>query len=235
MNDNKKVVHTSDDFVSVLIEFLDQMTTVFNDCPRCHLYKNALQTKLNHLTGSERSAFVERAYTQYHNVMLPFYERCSRRDETLLDEDIELVEKLDLRAKWTDNLDAQTKSAIWTYIGLLNQIANFLMTGEIIVCERVDMEIDSAEKVLMSDEFAVFRTFMPTNIISKVGQQMDLMMRENPSSFEPSNVMTMTMRILNTMTPDDMEAMRSNVHQNMDGLKQLSEMMGPLLLNQRRQ
>lgn len=112
-------------FLDVLEQFLEALEEVFPECLRVKTYKIGLSVRLSQCRDNNEHIEVGReAILAYHNSMCQYYQRCIEKDETLLNEDIDLMNNIDLRTKWTPELHPETKNAIWDYIKKLNEYSN---------------------------------------------------------------------------------------------------------------
>jgi hypothetical protein len=109
-------------FMDMMKQFLCALREVFPECPKVMAYDVAFTLKTSGKTPEEMDEMGMEAMRAYHTVMSPWYTRCTRRDESLVNEHIEFMEQLDLGTKWRDNMHPDTKDAIWEYI---NQLNNF--------------------------------------------------------------------------------------------------------------
>ena len=107
-------------FIEMMEQFLEAMQEVFPECERVRGYKFGLDISLR---GS-RDAVARQIIEAYHASMAPYYKRCMEHDETLLGEDIEIMTNIDLPRKWSPDLHADTRVAIWEYITKLNEFSN---------------------------------------------------------------------------------------------------------------
>lgn len=107
-------------FIEMMQQFLEAMQEVFPECERVRGYKFGLDVSLR---GS-RDAVARQIIEAYHASMAPYYKRCMEHDETLLGEDIEIMTNIDLPRKWSPDLHADTRAAIWEYITKLNEFSN---------------------------------------------------------------------------------------------------------------
>ena len=109
-------------FMDMMKQFLSALREVFPECPKVMGYDVAFTLKTSGMTPVQMEVLGEEAMCAYHEVMSPWYTRCTRRDESLLREQNEFLFELDLPAKWNAGMHPDTKSAIWEYI---NQLNNF--------------------------------------------------------------------------------------------------------------
>lgn len=107
-------------FIDMMQQFLTALSEVFPECTKVARYKVALEVSLATGGDSVRTEAIE----AYHTSMSPYYSRCLARDDTLLQENIELMRNIDMPRKWTPELHPDTKEAIWEYIKKLNEFAN---------------------------------------------------------------------------------------------------------------
>ena len=109
-------------FMDMMKQFLSALREVFPECPKVMGYDVAFTLKTSGMTPVQMEVLGEEAMCAYHEVMSPWYTRCTRRDESLLREQNEFLFELDLPAKWNAGMHPDTKSAIWESI---NQLNNF--------------------------------------------------------------------------------------------------------------
>jgi hypothetical protein len=116
---------TVDTFLDLMNQFLGALEEVFPECLKVKQYKMALSARLTLcLTPDSRLNVGKEAIHAFHDNMHLFYSRVIEKDDSLLYEDIELVHSIDLAAKWTPELHAETKDAIWEYIQKLCEQSN---------------------------------------------------------------------------------------------------------------
>jgi hypothetical protein len=108
--------------MDMMKQFLGALREVFPECPKVMAFDVAFTLSTSGKTPEEMDALGVDAMREYHTVMSPWYTRCSRRDESLVNEEIEFMQKLDLGSKWRDGLHPDTKDTVWEYI---NQLNNF--------------------------------------------------------------------------------------------------------------
>lgn len=113
-------------FMDMLQQFLQALEDVFPECEKVRQYQLALKMRLlmcGENTAS-RAGVLREAIESYHDSMQPYYARCIEHDDSLLSENIDIMHNIDMALKWTDDLHADTKLAIWEYITKLNEFAN---------------------------------------------------------------------------------------------------------------
>jgi hypothetical protein len=114
-----------DAFLDMLEQFLEALEEVFPECLKVKQYKLALSVRLAQCSGREEHTEVgKEAITAYHDSMVPYYQRCIEKDDTILEEDIDIMNNIDMRGKWTPDLHPMTKEAMWDYITKLNEYGN---------------------------------------------------------------------------------------------------------------
>jgi hypothetical protein len=114
-----------DAFLDMLEQYFEALEEVFPECLKVKQYKIGLSVRLARCEDSAEHRVVGReAIMSYHESMGPYYQRCLSKDESLLQEDIEIMNNLGMQEKWTGDLHPQTKDAIWEYITKLNEFSN---------------------------------------------------------------------------------------------------------------
>ncbi len=116
-------------FVNMMSQFLESLSEVFPNCLKVNGYHLAWSARFN--TISDKQTFMEvgtEALESYHDSMAPFYDQCSQRDNSILYEDIDIMNNIDLKQKWEDGMHPQTEQAIWDYIEKLNEFSNLYAT-----------------------------------------------------------------------------------------------------------
>ena len=113
-------------FADMLVQFLEALSDVFPECRKVVQYKLAFNMRLMACGGNQSSIqdVHTQAITAYHSSMSPYYQRCINHDETLLMEDIDIMQNIDMQYKWTPDLHEDTKTAIWEYITKMNEFAS---------------------------------------------------------------------------------------------------------------
>jgi len=107
--------------MDMMKQFLGALREVFPECPRVMAYDVGFTLKTSGKTPEAMDELGTEAMAAYHTVMSPWYTRCSRRDDSLVSEEIEFLEELGLGSKW-GGMHPDTKDAVWEYI---NQLNNF--------------------------------------------------------------------------------------------------------------
>ena len=110
-------------------QFLESLSEVFPSCLKVNGYHLAWTARMNSIEDRDTLMQVgSEALESYHESMVPFYNRCNERDNSILDEDIDIMNNIDLKQKWEDGMHPQTEQAIWDYILKLNEFANLYFT-----------------------------------------------------------------------------------------------------------
>ena len=174
-------------------QFLSALREVFSDCLKITGYEAAFALQMRNKSAEQLEAIGLDAMAEYHRVMSPWYARCSQRDETLLQERIEFLDKLDLAAKWHAGIHADTKSAIWEYI---NQLNNFccLMTWT--------------------------QDMMPPSIMAAItsnASQLASKLKTGEMTMQDFNVMELSQSILASVDAGELEQLGARI-QSSDGL-----------------
>lgn len=116
-------------FHELSVQYLDALAEVW---PECNMVK---QTRLEYRMacvqgiGSSNKISQTKAIVAYHKAMSPFYERCTKKDDTVfMEEDLHracaFLAKVGFQDKWTEDLHPETKENVWAYMLGLNQYAN---------------------------------------------------------------------------------------------------------------
>ena len=107
-------------FVQTMQEFLSSLHEVYPECIKVGAYELAFRTKIKNKSDERLKEMAENfAIPKYTSVMAPWFERCARKDESLLSEQIEFLSDLAIPAKWPQ-MDADTRNTVWDYIIQLN-------------------------------------------------------------------------------------------------------------------
>ena len=114
-------------FVDMSKQFIHAMAEVFPDCPHVAKYKLMYDNLILAITDEE--LLLERGkdtIKDFHAEMQPYYSLVMNKDDRLLTfaGDVQFIDALKIQDKWTDDLDAETKAAIWEYVGKLCEFAN---------------------------------------------------------------------------------------------------------------
>ena len=93
-------------FMDMMKQYLSALREVYPECARVVAYDVAFTLQTSGKTAEQMEVLGDEAMQEYHAIMAPWYSRCTRRDETLLDEDIEFLTNLDslLRRRSPENL-----------------------------------------------------------------------------------------------------------------------------------
>lgn len=175
-------------FMDMMKQFLTAMREVFPDCPKVVAYDTAFTLRTIGKTPDIMEEMGVEAMREYHIVMAPWYARCTRRDERLLQENIEFLTNLDMPAKWNNTMHPETKEAIWEYI---NQLNNF--------CCLMSWTHD----------------LMPANIMSVItsnASEMAEKIKSGEMSMSDINVMDLSQKIMASIDAQDLEDLGSRLH-----------------------
>ena len=107
-------------FMDMMKQFLSALREVYPECSKVVGYDVAFTLKTSGKTIEQMETLGIEAMEEYHKVMEPYYARCTRRDESLIRENIEFLDALDLPRKWNSDMHPETKDAIWEFIIQLN-------------------------------------------------------------------------------------------------------------------
>lgn len=109
------------DFFDLLQKLLTAVHTVFPECEKTQEARVELQSIVDLGLDSIKVTLIQKWY----ETMKPFIKQCvQKQDAVLLQANIEILDKLDLKAKWTDpDFYPESKEVMWDYINQLNYIA----------------------------------------------------------------------------------------------------------------
>ena len=75
-------------FVTTMDEYLTALRDVYPDCIKVVGYQVAFRTRVKNKSEEQRRSLGRSAMEEYRQVMQPWYSRCSDKDETLINENI---------------------------------------------------------------------------------------------------------------------------------------------------
>lgn len=190
---------TVDTFLDLMDQFLSALEEVFPECLKVKQYKLALTARLALcLTPESRLSVGKEAIHAFHDSMQLFYARVMEKDDSLLYEDIELVHSIDLAAKWTPELHAETKDAIWEFIQKLCEQSNIYS-----MYSRVPSSMMSSIES------------MAHTIASQINQ--------GEMSLGDLNIQQVSQQVLSSLNADDLRAFAENL-QGSDMLENVTNM-----------
>jgi hypothetical protein len=98
-------------FNSVMDEFLTELKETFPEEKKLKVYYNGFLTM--------KKANPKKILELFMNNASPHATAITNRDESLFSTNNEIIPDVDLSVLWTDDLDADTKNAIWQYLNTL--------------------------------------------------------------------------------------------------------------------
>lgn len=202
---------TVDAFLDLLQQFLEAMEEVFPECLKVKQYKLGLSMRVLKCGGREEDlrAVGKEALEAFHDSMMPYYARVMQKDETLLYENIDLMLNIDLPGKWTPELDADTREAVWEYIQKL--------------CEQ-------------SNIYSMY-VRVPSNMMTRIeGMAHNLASQINQGSMSLSdlNIQQVSEQVLSSLSQDDLAAFAQNLQGSdmMENVSNMYSMMSSMLRSQ---
>lgn len=122
-------VEAANRFMTIMSQFLSALKATWPDCPRVALYQSMWESKVaEHEAGSEGyNAYVQEAISGYHESMSPYYQKCERRDPSILNDNIDLLDNIDMLGKWNGGMHPTTLERMWQYLQILNGAAQEFM------------------------------------------------------------------------------------------------------------
>lgn len=118
-------------FVHVMTQFLEQLATVFPDCPKIGLFNTLWNEKLEKEGTPISKTFYTEAVEEYHSQFSEVYELCLSKDTSVLEMDISFIKNIDLDKKYREGLiHPKSQEAIWAFVNSLNRFANLYINGE---------------------------------------------------------------------------------------------------------
>lgn len=184
-------------FMHTMQEFLSSLREVYPECMRIRGYELAFRTKTAMASREKLAEIGSAAMQAYSDIMSPWYERCSRKDPSLLSENIKFLHDLELPQKW-GGMDADTKDTIWEYIICLNQS-----------CGAPEPEIDIDNLPGMPAEMVTILDAMPESLklgISATSARYAAKIKNGEMSFSQVNIMQMAKEMESVIKAEDMQA-----------------------------
>lgn len=202
---------TMDAFLDLLQQFLEAMEEVFPECLKVKQYKLGLSMRVLQCGGREADLRVvsKEALEAFHESMMPYYARVMQKDETLLHEQIDLMSNIDLPGKWTPELDADTKEAIWEYIQKL--------------CEQ-------------SNIYSMY-VRVPSNMMTRIESMAHTLasqINQGDMSLSDLNIQQVSEQVLSSLSQDDLAAFAQNLQGSnmMENVSNMYSMMSSMLRSQ---
>lgn len=169
-------------FLDTMGQFLDALHEVYPECIKVSGYRIAFKAKVN-FTGS-RVEVGEEGMRMYNTIMRPFYERCSDKDEGLLNEDIEFLHDLGMYTKWP-TMDNDTKEAVWEFINLLNRTCYSWSLTSIIPDSIMSTVKEGCEKMASGEmTTSTLIQFMMSKIMQEKDQLAVMAEHTNPEEIQ---------------------------------------------------
>ncbi len=189
-------------FMDMMKQFLGAMREVFPECVRVMAYDAGFTLKTSGKTSEQLEELGMEAMREYHETMNPWYGRCTRRDESLLRENIEFLSELGMQAKWNAGMHPDTKATIWEYINKLNNSCCLLNWTHDILPPNI-MSVITANATEMADKI-------------KTGEM----------TMSDFNVMELSQKILGSVDPAELEQLSETLQR--DGGVDISNMYSML-------
>jgi hypothetical protein len=126
-----------DVFLDMMLQFLQSLSTAFPTCVHVERYFKAFKLGMHGMVTADMRA---RCVREYVDVMAPYFDRCTQRDESLLGEDILFLSRLSLPLKW-GVMDAETKDVVWLYINELNTLAQGCEPVGTVACVQPEFDV----------------------------------------------------------------------------------------------
>lgn len=196
------MAETRDKFVVLLGKLLRQVTVVFKECLKTKEYL------LMYETFKDNKDTQELMITQWYEIMSPYFVRCKQEDPTVLDENIDMFRKLDLKSKFNDPGFTQQKT-LWAYIKKLNELSSRYQGKEIPDAPTSLAQADPTTNKNFQDLFAAVPPGIRQNIESMMSSMTQTMTNAdgtfNPKALDFSTVWQMTQTIIEKSNPDDLK------------------------------
>ena len=101
-------------FNDMMDQFLTELKTTFPEEKAIKKYQAAFDL----LRKSNPKKCVE----TFMETISPYADRVSKKDESLIHENFELIKELNISKYWNDDLSVNTKNAIWQYLQTLHML-----------------------------------------------------------------------------------------------------------------
>ena len=98
-------------FNGVMEEFLNELIKTFPE-------EKSLKVQYNQYLALKKANH-KKIVDGFMTHIGQYTDRITNKDETLFDEDIEFLRKINIKKWWTDQLSTSTKDAIWQYLSTL--------------------------------------------------------------------------------------------------------------------
>jgi hypothetical protein len=100
------------------------MIAVKNVFPECEKTQDAL-AQLEFIEASNMDHMKEVLIRSWYTTMKPYVQACvQKNDNVILRADIDVLDKLDIKAKWSDpDFDQESKDTLWEYVNTLNYLS----------------------------------------------------------------------------------------------------------------
>lgn len=187
-------------FMHTMQEFLSSLKEVYPECLKVRGYEYMFRKQVSGVSGDRLRDIGQRAVKGYDEIMSPWYERCARRDEGLLSENIKFLHDIDLPAKWKD-MDGDTRDTIWEYITRLNHFCGAPDDTP----EAVD--IDNLQG--MPEEMSSLLSMMPHSLkvgISATSAKYASRIKSGEMTFSDVNVMQIAEEVGSAINQEDLQA-----------------------------
>lgn len=166
-------------FTNMMTQFLDAMSEVFPECPKVAFYRLGWVATMEDCK-TNRTELIKtgkQAIESYVKSMSPYFSMCLSRNAAILNEDIDIMNNIGMREKWTDDLDEETKATFWQYIQHLNEFAHMHQMCNALPSNAVNIAQQMAQDIagkIESGDMAMSDISL-SNLVTEVGA------RVNPS------------------------------------------------------
>lgn len=203
---NAMTQQSVDLFHQLVVQFLDALTEVWDDCPHVR------QTKLEYTMACVQSPLAAGAkkdlIVAYYTAMQPYFQRCTAQDESIFQDPSlasnTFLAKIKFSEKWTPDLHAETKAHVWQYLGGLNQYANMF-----------NLYSKVPPNMLQTIEG------MATGIASKI-ENGDMEMKD-------LNLQNLGQQVAENIDMEELNQFAASMMQNTNGMGQLYSMLGTMM------
>lgn len=145
-------------FMKTMQEYLSALLEVYPTCVYVRAYELAFRRATTNKSEDEMREMGREGMQKYKAVMEPWFARCTTRDVSLLQENIEFLTDLGMKEKWR-SMNQDTKDVIWQYILQLNQLC-----GAPPPTPPAELEGTTMDEENFPPELAAFLNIMPDNL-----------------------------------------------------------------------
>lgn len=193
-------------FVQLLEQFITQLNTVFPECNRIQLLKQAFDTNFSDSKSSEERRQVAVNYiTGWHEDFTNVYTLVTSEDERLFQGDygVSFFETTSLPEKWTATLHIDTKTSIWEY---LKNLCNFSSMYNI-----YNQVPSNMMNTIQSKAMAIANTL------------------ENGGSLQSVNIQDLAVDIMKTVDMNELQAFAHSITNGGTDMHKIQSMCGSLM------